>query len=410
MNIVFASHTYMGGPFVVGSHHLAREMKRLGHQVLHMSTPLSPLHLLKYKDRDIRERIRIYRGAGRGAGAGMGAGAGAGADGADGAEAAEQAVNSVPMSLLPWELAGPIYKATGVNWTLPRMKRLLRAQGMERVDLLLIDQPRFAGLEALVKPAVTVYRPTDLYAQLTGDRSIAAAEAAIMARADGLVSTSEPVLAALRPYNPTLPTLLLENGVEYGHFARGGEEPDDLRGIPGPRAVYVGALDERLDLEALRRLAASQPELSLVVIGPPSEAASALLAGLSNVYLLGPKQYRDVPRYLHHADVALLPLSDHAANRGRSPMKLYEYAAAGLPVVVTETPELARRGEPFLHFYRGAEELPAQVRAALAAGRDRRAIAALAERHAWDAKARTLLDFAGNLRRAAKAGRRELTS
>ncbi|MEK0312394.1 glycosyltransferase [Cohnella sp. 56] len=380
MNIVFASHTYMGGPFVVGSHHLAREMKRLGHRVLHMSTPLSPMHLLKYKDRDIRERIRIYRGE-REAGP-------------------EQAVNSVPMSLLPWELAGPIYARTGKNWTLPRMKRLLRSQQMERVDLLLIDQPRFAGLDKVVKPAVTVYRPTDLYAQMTGDSSIAAAEAAIMASAHGLVSTSEPVLGALQPYNPALPSLLLENGVEFAHFAAGGEEPEDMRAIPGPRAVYVGALDERLDLDALRRLADAWPELGLVIIGPPSEAAAAALGGRPNVHLLGPKPYKDVPRYLHHADVALLPLSDHAANRGRSPMKLYEYAAAGLPVVVTETPELLRREEPFLYFYRQAGEFPAQVRAAIAARHGRERIRAMAERHAWDAKAAALLEFAAGLRRA----------
>lgn len=383
MNIVFASHTYMGGPFVVGSHHLAREMKRLGHRVLHMSTPLSPMHLLKYKDRDIRARLKIYRGQPE-------------------AEP-DQAANSVPMSLLPWELAGPIYARTGKNWTLPRMKRLLREQGMDSVDLLLIDQPRFAGLDAIVKPAVTVYRPTDLYAQMTGDRSIAAAEAAIMARAHGLVSTSEPVLEELLPYNPALPSLLLENGVEYEHFARGGAEPEDLRAIPGPRAVYVGALDERLDLGALRKLADARPELALVVIGPYDDATAAVFAGRPNVHLLGPKKYKDVPRYLHHADVALLPLSGHAANKGRSPMKLYEYAAAGLPVVVTETPELLRREEPFLYFYRHADEFPGRVGEAIAAKHGRDRIRALAERHAWDAKAKTLLEFAEGLRRTASS-------
>lgn len=381
MNIVFASHTYMGGPFVVGSHHLAREMKKLGHRVLHMSTPLSPMHLLKYKDRDIRERIRIYRGQRE-------------------AEP-DQAANCVPMSLLPWELAGPIFARTGKNWTLPRMKSLLRSQDMDRVDLLLIDQPRFAGLDEVVKPNVTVYRPTDLYAQMTGDRSIAKAEAAIMASAHGLVSTSEPVLDELRPYNPALPSLLLENGVEFAHFARGGEEPEDMRSIRGPRAVYVGALDERLDLAALQKLADAWPELSLVVIGPPSEAAAAALAGRPNVHLLGPKKYKDVPKYLHNADAALLPLSDHGANKGRSPMKLYEYAAAGLPVVVTETPELLRREEPFLYFYRQTDEFPAQVRTAIAAKHDRARIRAMAERHAWDAKARTLLGFAEELRQTA---------
>ncbi len=37
----------------------------------------------------------------------------------------------------------------------------------------------------------------------------------------------------------------------------------------------------------------------------------------------------------------MLPLSEHPTNAGRSPMKLYEYLAAGLRVVARRTPALA---------------------------------------------------------------------
>ena len=46
MNILFASHTHLQSPFVVGSHHLARQLARQGHNVLHMATPVTPWHLL----------------------------------------------------------------------------------------------------------------------------------------------------------------------------------------------------------------------------------------------------------------------------------------------------------------------------------------------------------------------------
>ncbi|MDO7908392.1 glycosyltransferase [Paenibacillus sp. JX-17] len=378
MNIMFASHTYMGSPFVVGSHHLAREMDKLGHSVIHVSTPLSPFHLLKYsKDRDIQERFKIWRGKRP--------------------DVHPSVLNSIPMTMLPWEIAGPLYKRTKKNYMLPSLKKAMRQKNMDSVDLLLIDQPRFVGLEELIKPKVTIYRPTDIYSKMTGDGSIAAAEQTLLSRVQGLVSTSGPVLSELLPYNPDIPTLLLENGVEYDHFSKPAAEPEELRDIPGPRAIYVGAIDERLDLKALHLLAERMPELSIVIIGPVHEGAKSYFAGLSNVYLLGAKNYQTVPAYLQHCDIALLPLSNHAANAGRSPMKLYEYAAAGLPVVVTETPELLRRREPFLYFYRQAGDFPEQVRATLEQHSDKETVRQLAKRHAWDSKVESLLDFAQNL-------------
>jgi len=376
MNIMFASHTYMGSPFVVGSHHLSREMEKLGHSVIHVSTPLSLFHLLKWKDRDIQARFRILQGK---------------------KVDTSAVVNSVPMSLLPWEIAGPIFKKTQKNWMLPAIKKVMREHEMASVDLLLIDQPRFVGLEKLVSPKVTIYRPTDIYSKMTGDASIATAERTLMSVVDGLVSTSGPVLSELQEYNPAVPTLLLENGVEYEHFSAPAEEPEDLKSIPSPRAVYVGALDERLDLKGLKLLAKEKPNVSLVIIGPVNEETKRDFSEFANVHFLGAKKYATVPAYLQHSDVALLPLSNHAANAGRSPMKLYEYAAAGLPVVVTETPELLRRQERFLHFYRDSADLPKQVEAALSAKQDRLEIREMARSHAWESKVNTLLDFIDKL-------------
>lgn len=377
MNIMFASHTYIGGPFVVGSHHLAREMEKLGHSVLHVSTPITPFHLLKWSNPEYRERFKILTGKREMPSPGL--------------------VNSVPLTWFPWKVAGPIFRRTGRNWMLPSLKPLLRQHQMESIDILFIDQPSFVGLEKVVKPGKTVYRPTDLYSKLTGSDSIAAAEEAILADADALVSTSDPVLAELRPYKPSIPTLLLENGVEYDHFSKEAEEPEELKRIPGPRAVYVGAIDERLDLEALRLLAQELPELQLLVIGPYAPDIAAAFAPYDNVHLLGARPYETIPAYLQHADVALLPLSGHSANRGRSPMKLYEYAAAGLPVVVTETPELLRRHEDFLYFYRDRDTFPAKVREALHNRPPRDHMRQLAKRHAWESKVRTLLDFVHTL-------------
>ncbi|MBO2944234.1 glycosyltransferase [Paenibacillus sp. F411] len=377
MNIMFASHTYMGGDFVVGSHHLAREMNKLGHRVMHVSTPLSPFHALKWNNRDIQNRFRLWRGRAR--------------------SLEEGPVNAVPMSLLPWEIAGPFYKKTKRNWMLPSLRGLMKQHGMENIDLLLMDQPRFVGLDQLLQPKRTVYRPTDIYSKMTGDPVVAQAEAELLGRVSALVSTSAPVHHELIAYNPQLPSMILENGVEYEHFSTPADEPEELKSIAGPRAIYVGAIDERLDVEGLARLAQNKPHISFVIVGPCPEAAARTFQGLTNVHLLGAKPYSRIPAFLQHSDVALLPLSHHPANAGRSPMKLYEYMAAGLPAVVTKTPELSRRDEQHLYFYHDLDDMAAQLERALSERSSREEVQRRAASQAWHSKAAQLLAFIDNL-------------
>jgi len=113
----------------------------------------------------------------------------------------------------------------------------------------------------------------------------------------------------------------------------------------------------------------------------------------ANVHLLGSRPYAELPGYLQHADLGLLPFNNHPGNAARSPMKLYEYAAAGLPVVARRTPELERRNEPFVHFYDDASALPAVCREVLALPGGRAAIVARAAAHGWARKAELLLQL-----------------
>ena len=63
-------------------------------------------------------------------------------------------------------------------------------------------------------------------------------------------------------------------------------EPGDLADIPHPRAVYVGALSVRFELEAVRDLADAGIEVVLIGIAAPPELL-ALAASHPHVHLLG---------------------------------------------------------------------------------------------------------------------------
>jgi glycosyltransferase involved in cell wall biosynthesis len=110
----------------------------------------------------------------------------------------------------------------------------------------------------------------------------------------------------------------------------------------------------------------------------------------------GPVPYADVPGIVAAFDVGLIPYVSNAYTRSCFPLKLYEYLAAGKPVVASGLPELAGMepdvvlaGEPasFVEAVGAAlerDEMADRIR--------RREIAA---RNSWEAKTERLLDLVG---------------
>jgi glycosyltransferase involved in cell wall biosynthesis len=120
----------------------------------------------------------------------------------------------------------------------------------------------------------------------------------------------------------------------------------DRYGFTGVVAVYAGAhgpangLD--LLLDAAAEGAASHPELLVVLVGGGT-AKDALVErahgdGLTNVRFMDPIPKSEIPDLLAAVDIGVHCLSDVEMFRtGVSPNKLFDYMAAGLPVV-TNTP------------------------------------------------------------------------
>jgi len=87
------------------------------------------------------------------------------------------------------------------------------------------------------------------------------------------------------------------------------------------------------------------PEISFVIVGPVTRVVEPLSA-LDNVFLLGPRPYGDIPAYLQHADVGIIPFRHDRMVDSIHPIKLYEYLAAGLPVVATRWREIEAMQAP----------------------------------------------------------------
>lgn len=186
------------------------------------------------------------------------------------------------------------------------------------------------------------------------------------------------------------PLILLGNGVEMAHFEAPRDVPADLASLPRPLIGYVGLLSHFLDFEMLEALRRNRRGGTLVLVGPGSPATDAAVAELGRregVAVLGPRPYEQVPAYMQALDVGVIPFrADDPFVQGINPNKVYQYLAAGLPVLTTPLLDL-QESAPDLLFATDDRSMSQALATALDAPADRERRRALARPHDWDALA-----------------------
>ncbi len=187
-----------------------------------------------------------------------------------------------------------------------------------------------------------VYYCVDEYREFSDMNAagIAAAEDELLTRADLVVTTSQALNQTKQRYRPD--AVLIPHGVDYDHFARAWRRPpprpEDLAEIPRPIFGFFGLIRHWIDVQLIAEVASLRPHYSFVLIGECHSDVTALRK-LYNVELLGRRPYETLPAYCAAFDAALLPFVRNSMTRNINPIKMYEYLAAGLPVVSTSLPE-----------------------------------------------------------------------
>jgi glycosyltransferase involved in cell wall biosynthesis len=158
-------------------------------------------------------------------------------------------------------------------------------------------------------------------------------------------------------------------GVDAGHFAPARLEetviPEDAAALPRPVLGYFGVIDERLDYELLRVLAAAFPEWTVLMIGPVAKVDPRELPQAPNIVWLGQRQYATLPCYLKAFDVCLMPFALNEATEFINPTKTLEYMAAGKPIVSTAVPDVVRNFTPVVRVAHNRPEFIEAVAAAV---------------------------------------------
>lgn len=129
---------------------------------------------------------------------------------------------------------------------------------------------------------------------------------------------------------------LLGNGVDFEHFSTPQTTPERLQNISKPILGYAGAMDW-LDPALIKKICESNPDNEIVLIGPEIRPGwfenQSAFQELTNLTYLGRVKYEELPGYVQSFQVALIPFVVNDLTKPLNPNKLYEYSAAGKPVI-----------------------------------------------------------------------------
>ena len=200
----------------------------------------------------------------------------------------------------------------------------------------------FDMLEAVPSPSLKIYHVVDEYSAYSGQtpyqkKQTNEHERKMLTRVDAVIVVSQELYRIKRPYNPH--TYLVPNAVDYELYQAALDDPvlpDALARIPQPRLGYTGLISDKLDYEILLNLARKHPQWSLVFLGTIRLAECRqvweTLINLPNVYHLDAVDVLRVPHYIKGFQVGLMPNLQNRFAENCSPLKLYDYLAAGIPV------------------------------------------------------------------------------
>ena len=230
-----------------------------------------------------------------------------------------------------------------------------------RASLSLVQHPYWSGLLRSVPNARVVYDCMDHHAGFGNNApQVLRAEQALLADAELVVVTSAWLRDEVAPAAKAV--ALVRNAGEFDFFR---DAPAKVFRDPQGRRVigYYGAIAEWFDVELVREVALAHPDALVLLVGNDTIDAAGQLAGLANVRCTGEVPYQQLPYWLHGFDVALLPFRVLPLTQATNPVKVYEYLAAGKPVVAVDLPEMAQFGG----LVRTAGDAPAFVREVAAA-------------------------------------------
>ncbi len=173
------------------------------------------------------------------------------------------------------------------------------------------------------------------------------AEIELIKNADLVFMTAKGLYENKKNLNKNM--FVIPNGVDVDNFKRALNDdtviPEEILNLPKPIIGYVGGISDWIDLDLIYYVAKSNPNWSLVLVGPVDDKVNLNYfknenKSVQNIYFLGRKTANELPNYLKGFDVCINPFKINELSKTVNPLKVYEYLAAGKPIVSVDMPEV----------------------------------------------------------------------
>lgn len=322
----------------VGSQHLARQFADHGWEVYYFSSPITFFHLMKFRSNEARKRIRFaFDGPTK--------------------HYNNMITSFIPLSILS-PLTFPVFKSTFIieNWhktIIKSLKNKYIKNKKNKFDLLYIDNIFYYFLLTSIRYSKSIFRVMDVHSEFSGWNMNVEEIAKRIAKNSNITIYSAK---GLKKYISRLypeKAFLIPNGVDFSFFKKDIKykkrgKHHILKNIPDPIVLYVGMIDTRVDFQLIKTTAQKLPEISFVFAGPFSEGIRPQNLP-DNIYFLGSFPHKEIPHLMSSAKAGLIPFNikkQMGRIEGIRPLKLFEYFAAGIPVISSRWPELEEMDSP----------------------------------------------------------------
>jgi glycosyltransferase involved in cell wall biosynthesis len=234
------------------------------------------------------------------------------------------------------------------RWTNDLVVRLTIKHWMRRLHLenpILWLNPHYAvHMVGRMGESKVIYDITDDWTELTQTPKMKnltiRQDRELCRKADQVIVCSQRLFDIKRTLTKNLH--LIPNGVDAEHYLSVTDKHAILPAVATewsrPILGYTGTVHpDRVDVNLVERLARKLSPGSVVLLGPNMlpEAQRRQLLACGNVFFHPAVPYQQIPEYMRAFDVCITPHKVTPFTAGLNPIKLWEYLAAGKPIIST---------------------------------------------------------------------------
>ncbi len=209
--------------------------------------------------------------------------------------------------------------------------------------VLWLTHPKYVDVIPESYTGKIIYDCMDYHAGFHSDRPkkarIESQEKRLCDRADLIFTSSRFLYDRVKAYCASDKVCYIPNAADFAHFSKASLPSKDSNLKIG----YFGTVAAWFDFDLLSYAAKQLPDTEFEMIGPIEvDGIRERFQHQTNVSFIGKVNFEQLPDYLKDFDVCIMPFKVNKLIKAVDPVKIYEYLAAGKPVVSVYYKELDR--------------------------------------------------------------------